>query len=289
MDYGTSTNITKGAVCKKYSDSDGLCYTGYVLPYKSDCTQKDAPYRICQVDPKQVDPKVVTGELFPLNIAASAINTAISGTPRKRHYNRPAWFAAYCNLPAEACADPSKTKCTRWTGDPKDLRNFYCQGLLSGWRSEYGWPVWDKTAIRRIACASIPEGYDSSHCGCVNRSQDPVWQALKPASPMADSCWYKPCQKGSPADAIDFIPTDAIPGKGQKCPSKVCSTITAVVRANNVTVQDCKEKVDCDFDVQPTPPPPIPPAFGTIQWLKDHATTIIAFLLVLTSVLLKTV
>lgn len=115
---------------------------------------------------------------------------------------------------------------------------------------------------------------DTPDCDCINRRNDPIYQAIKSSLPntIPDGCWYRPCA-GSNLDPY-MIPTGVVPSVGQ-CPDGLCVTINEIVNKKGLDYTQAQEVLLC----------PIAPLRNVNNQLYE-TQTIILWIIVIFSIII---
>lgn len=133
-------------------------------------------------------------------------------------------------------------------------------------------------------------GKNNVECSCVNRSNDPIYQKIKGANIINDSCWYVPCSSGN----INYLQQSDVINK--LCPSNVCTQLYNFINDNNVSLNDVKNQISCKFEESPhhedlippfEPPVPIPKKNNNNVIIYSILGVVILILIILIIVFIK--
>lgn len=88
---------------------------------------------------------------------------------------------------------------------------------------------------------------NTEDCKCVNRSKNDAYIASKGSYVFSDGCWFVPCSNKS---GQYLIPSNLI---NPDCPNNVCTQVLEFVKTGNVSIDNLKNNIMCDFKAQQTP------------------------------------
>ncbi|NP_078745.1 Membrane (myristylated) protein [Lymphocystis disease virus 1] len=105
------------------------------------------------------------------------------------------------------------------------------------------------TTVKDLAVKNYcKKNSDSTDCQCINRYLDPAYQKLKMIKNFSDACWYVPCS----SNPLQLKPSNL---ENPVCPTSYCQSIVQVLQANNVSIKDVSEKINCSFTAVPAVKP----------------------------------
>ena len=101
-------------------------------------------------------------------------------------------------------------------------------------------------AIIDTICQGMDEKklVDKPECLCYARNYNPVYDAVKMASPIDDECWWLPCQ-----DKNRFLIQSSM--KPSQCNATLCNDVINVIQRNNVDISGNKFNISCNDDPFP--------------------------------------
>jgi hypothetical protein len=159
-------------------------------------------------------------------------------------------------------------------GENKDLHLKYCTQKVSecpygmkacsrlksigeGGNECRSWFESQPTHIQDVAIQNYCLRHNTEDCKCANRSNSETYGALKGSHLINDGCWYSPCANKS---GKYLVPSHLI---NPKCPDKMCQILFDIIKTGNVSIENVKNDITCNFDQmikpKPLPKPLIPP------------------------------
>jgi hypothetical protein len=81
---------------------------------------------------------------------------------------------------------------------------------------------------------------NTDDCKCVNRNFYESYQRLKSINPYNDGCWYVHCTDSQK----NLIPSHLL---DPECPDNICQVIFDIYDTGNVTFDDVKNDINCNF------------------------------------------
>lgn len=83
-------------------------------------------------------------------------------------------------------------------------------------------------------------------CGCLNRSQNPVYQVVGKVENFPDACWFIPCKNPFTPYLVTSTLTDQA---NQGCPQNICQIINQIVdnTDTNISIGDLEQNISCNF------------------------------------------
>jgi hypothetical protein len=136
-----------------------------------------------------------------------------------------------CQQPATSnsqCNDVSRP-CSKFTASGPDCD--VCRALFPAAGAE-------RDSMVKSLCADYPGLQD---CACINRTNDPMYNVVKPTMPFIDGCWYAPCAN----TATNLVPTDVV---ASNCPSNICGNLIGAITNNTITnTAQLQNTVTCDI------------------------------------------
>lgn len=107
---------------------------------------------------------------------------------------------------------------------------------------------WFESKPKNIQDATI-QNYclrnDTEDCKCVNRAKNNAYIAGKGSYVFSDGCWFVPCANKS---GQYLVPSNLIK---PDCPSEVCTQVLEFVKTGNVSIDNLKNNITCDFSSLP--------------------------------------
>lgn len=139
--------------------------------------------------------------------------------------------ANFNKIMVQFCASPS-TNCSTGESKCSNLKDTGPAGIFcrTWWASASDG---DKAAVGTNYCAAN----NTQECACINRSQNPLYQALVKASQANDCCWWAPCKN---ADEY-FVPSTPC----VTCPTNVCEAVVEAFDSNNFNAKTIGQDIDC--------------------------------------------
>lgn len=103
---------------------------------------------------------------------------------------------------------------------------------------------------------------NTEDCKCVNRAKFDAYRTTKGSYPFSDGCWYTPCANKS---GQYLVPSQLVK---PKCPDNVCTQVYEFVKTRDISLDNIKNDIMCDFGSKEPlmkPPMPIPPIFPNLK------------------------
>lgn len=119
---------------------------------------------------------------------------------------------------------------------------------------------------------------NTEDCKCVNRAKNDAYIAGKGSYVFSDGCWYIPCANKS---GQYLVPSNLI---NPDCPNNVCTQVLEFVKTGNVSIDNLKNNIMCDFNSsQKTPLNDIKPlvAVGFGSFMNKYKFQIIFIFVVI--------
>lgn len=105
---------------------------------------------------------------------------------------------------------------------------------------------------------------NSPDCRCSNRINDPIYKSIKPSNQYNDSCWYSSCSSGN---EYSLLESDVV---GKQCPSEICQQIYQFINNEDVSINDIKQKIACNFSNPNKPVEPVEPVEPTESFFSKN-------------------
>jgi hypothetical protein len=106
---------------------------------------------------------------------------------------------------------------------------------------------WFESRPKNIQDATI-QNYclrnNTEDCKCVNRSKNDAYISGKGSYVFSDGCWYVPCANKS---GQYLVPSNLIK---PDCPNNVCTQVYDFIKTGNVSIDNVKNDIMCDFSSQ---------------------------------------
>ena len=117
------------------------------------------------------------------------------------------------------------------------------------------WYESQPTHVQDVAVQNYCLRHDTDDCKCANRSNSETYNALKGSHFINDGCWYSPCANKS---GKYLVPSQLI---NPNCPEKMCQILFDIIKTGNVSMENVKNDITCNFDqmIKPPKPSPVPP------------------------------
>lgn len=106
---------------------------------------------------------------------------------------------------------------------------------------------WFESKPKNIQDATI-QNYclrnNTEDCKCVNRAKNDAYISGKGSYVFSDGCWYIPCANKS---GQYLVPSNLIK---PDCPNNVCTQVYDFIKTGNVSIDNVKNDIMCDFSSQ---------------------------------------
>lgn len=139
--------------------------------------------------------------------------------------------------------------CTQKVATCPDNMN-YCSRLKSTGEGGDECRKWLESQPKNVQDATI-QNYclrnNTEDCKCVNRSKNDAYVSAKGSYVFSDGCWYIPCANKS---GQYLVPSNLI---NPDCPDNVCTQVYDFVKTGNISIDNVKNDIMCDFSSQKTP------------------------------------
>lgn len=140
----------------------------------------------------------------------------------------------FCSKKVDKC--PNEGSCSRLRSNTAGAE------LCRIWYAHQ--PAAEKDSFMQNYC-NTANTYD---CKCVNRSLDPIYDAIKPGKVINDGCWFTPCANQSKF----YVPSQLL---NPTCPDNVCDIIYNFINDHRINIDDVKNEINCTFNPKPAPKP----------------------------------
>lgn len=99
--------------------------------------------------------------------------------------------------------------------------------------------------LKDVTMNSYCRQHNTQECKCVNRFDEKTYKAMKGYKSFNDGCWYAPCVD----EEKNFIPEHL---RNPTCPDKICQQLYEFINDQNITIDNVKDDISCDFTSQQT-------------------------------------
>lgn len=149
------------------------------------------------------------------------------------------------------CAIPGDTNCQIDPDTGKPMEN--CSRLTATDQLGAVCANWCLLSGNEDLCNGTMTTYcsanDTPDCGCVSRSNNPVYQEVKPdlGFGVPDGCWYTPCTGGNLVPYM--VPSTVVPAPGT-CPQNICTQINTIINSGSgsINIGEAQQVIDCPLN-----------------------------------------
>jgi hypothetical protein len=151
--------------------------------------------------------------------------------------------AKYCTQKVSACPE-GMSECSR------------IKSIGEGGNECRAWFESQEANVRDATMMSYCLLHNTEDCKCVNRAANPAYQAMKAGHSINDGCWYTACA----GSGKYLVPSQLA---NPTCPDKMCQVLFDIFQDGNVSIENVKNDIVCQFDdtgpvTGPVKPPVVP-------------------------------